>query len=393
MAIRHSPRKPVPRKKLANATAPAKAKPPQKKKTPAAPRVCGACRANGVEAFIRTCPLHSASAKRGVSVTSPVTPARRGPVLRLPGGISGQASPSDVLGFDFAADVGMPPLPLPVLFPAGTPASHDSEMPQEPQTPGFLASPQIPPKNPLQVPGLYSFAPNGVDFANNDDDNDEDPNQEKADRSPSTNCGSSPLTNSGRRRASRHNPIFGFIEGATRGGQVQEIIRQQAEREFEEDCGKATILFNKRSLDLIERAESMATETSAHVFVVAHHMNTKKPFLAYASQRLRRDAPDMANETVHNFAHLFRDLHDSHAKDALQITKELNQAKAEAVAATAAVALATSQATAALEALEAMRVEKTEAEVQAAADAEELVSLRAQKAAFEQMKTMLVNIS
>ncbi|KAJ7739669.1 hypothetical protein DFH07DRAFT_778655 [Mycena maculata] len=140
---------------------------------------------------------------------------------------------------------------------------------------------------------------------------------------PNTVTDTTPTPTPTRLRSSKHSPIFGFVKGAYRGSDPLQIVRSREARKPLTSRSEVSHRFSKKTRELIERCEDLATETSCWLSFSAQHINANEAFFHYTSPRLLRDGKKDMEDIASNLNLLFFNLMKGRQNDALALTKRL----------------------------------------------------------------------
>ncbi|KAG6914582.1 hypothetical protein DXG01_016465 [Tephrocybe rancida] len=104
-------------------------------------------------------------------------------------------------------------------------------------------------------------------------------------------------------RATFSNPIYGWVDGAWRGGKEQMIFRQCRLCKVEHRSKKVLARFLNQMTDIIDRSERLAVKTGCWLFVAGQHSTATSPnsFLHYSSPATLRDHYDDAVNLINTF--------------------------------------------------------------------------------------------
>ncbi|KAF6758697.1 hypothetical protein DFP72DRAFT_1064801 [Ephemerocybe angulata] len=87
------------------------------------------------------------------------------------------------------------------------------------------------------------------------------------------------------------NAVHGFVNGACRGSKPTEVPRTRAVEPPFVTRKEASRAFRAQTKDLLTRAESVADRSAAWVYIAMQQPGAKKPFVHFASRKIRREAP------------------------------------------------------------------------------------------------------
>ncbi|KAH6916545.1 hypothetical protein BKA70DRAFT_1045741, partial [Coprinopsis sp. MPI-PUGE-AT-0042] len=148
---------------------------------------------------------------------------------------------------------------------------------------------------------------------------------------PTPAAGSSPI----RRRPSNVQPIYGFVEGAGRGGMRLSVARVRELQPAFSDVSKATRKYEEWVKDLLTRVlEAISTRTKSWVYVTVHNPNSRTPFTHFTSSKLRKEAPDQVKKIHELVSQTMAALARAETREKVEIEAARFQAEVKATEAT-----------------------------------------------------------
>ncbi|KAF8193291.1 hypothetical protein BJ912DRAFT_924484 [Pholiota molesta] len=128
------------------------------------------------------------------------------------------------------------------------------------------------------------------------------------------------------RRPNAEDTYHGFVNGVYRGTERYSLCRSHAKPSPIDNTSKASAMFLENIRALIQKCEDLSSQTSCWLFIGAQHPNATGETLHYASARLQRDAPEIA-DIASDFCSTITHAKEVRRRDIIEVTKNLERAR------------------------------------------------------------------
>ncbi|TFK61110.1 hypothetical protein BDN72DRAFT_863855 [Pluteus cervinus] len=130
-------------------------------------------------------------------------------------------------------------------------------------------------------------------------------------------------------RISEQNPLYGYVEGCSRGSQPYKLLRPRRLRTSIANISDARKRYYRVMNEIIAKCECLGRETGCYILLNAQRLNASGAPLTFASGRLRGEAFDKMIELSTEFSRAVSALLTAKSSTLTEMALEINNLKRE----------------------------------------------------------------